>query len=139
MKPFAVAVSRQGRISLLLLSFFTMILGATVPARALTYTYVGSAFSVADCEVHTGYSAPPCTDGSITASVTFTGIAPGSSGNFGTSDISSFSMTATPIGSLNNSNYWGATIIMSGGQIYNWMLTGCVDSSADTLCVGAGR
>jgi hypothetical protein len=61
---------------LLLLSFLAVIFaGMCMPAQALTYTYVGPAFSITDCQTYVG--TPPgynCVDGDVSGSVTFTGI-----------------------------------------------------------------
>lgn len=114
----------------LLIALFAGI--AARPAQALTYTYVGPAFDVAQCISHYG-SSPPCTGGSVTGSVTFTGVPSGYSGNvhYWAGSLQSWNLNASGgIGSLNTSNYiTSGTFNLSGGQIVGWNFQAFVNSS----------
>jgi RHS repeat-associated protein len=91
------------------------------PARALTYSYVGPAFDPTQCW-YTGYTTtPPCNAGSVTGSITFTGVSSSYSGVVNAGSVSSWNLTASGIGSLGPSNLnsiWG--FALSNGQLIGW-------------------
>ena len=126
MREFATqmisAAHKNGRnIPLLLVSLFTLIFAGigVPPAQALTYTYAGPAWNTATCATYWGAGAT-CISGSISASVTFSGIAPGYSGTAHKADVSSWSTDAPGIGSLDSgSNFMttGSRFTFTSGQI----------------------
>src|SRR5271155_2358359 len=71
-------------------------------AQVQKYDYTGPDFDIPTCESITGLTAPPCTNGSITASFTFDGVADGYTGNVPLSQVSSWNMNASGVGSMSN-------------------------------------
>lgn len=119
--------SRRDR-GLMLLSFL-MLIFATIgapSAQALTYAYTGPAFSVSECEAELSKGSPPCTDGSITASFTLTGIASNYSGPVRKASVSSWVMNADGIGNLNTGNYLSTSFLLylSNGVVQSWSFQG---------------
>src|SRR5271154_2711430 len=97
------------------------------PAQSQTYEYVGPPWDIPTCESITGQTAPPCSNGSVTASVTFKGVASGYSGTVPSSKIASYALNANGggIGSLSDIsllNTTGSTFTLSSGQITAWTL-----------------
>lgn len=134
MKAAISAARNYGRnIGLPLLFLLTLIFaGIGAPsAQALTYTYTGPAFDVSQCHTYTSFGSPPCVGGSITGSVTFTGIPAGYSGSAHTWDVASWTINASGgIGNLNTSNYLStASFYFSGGQVLYWTFQAFQDSS----------
>jgi hypothetical protein len=114
------------------LLFAAILFARIVPAAAQvqTYHYTGPAYSASFCESYTGLGSPPCVSGSLTASMTFTGVPAGYSGPVGSNQVVSWSMNANGVGSLNTSNYLntGATgFTLTNGQITSWAFAGAAD------------
>lgn len=121
----------------LALVIFTLILfGISAPsARALTYSYVGPAFDSTQCYMAGYTTSPPCTDGAVTGSITFTGVPTGYTGNAGFFNVESWNLDAAGIGSLNTSNIfngWG--FVFSNGELLNWHVQ-AFDSSPSSLVI----
>ena len=136
-----ISASRRTKRNLpfLLASLFILIfagMGAP-PAQALTYSYTGPAFDTAQCHTHTGYSIPPCTGGSINASFTLTGIASNYSGVVHKASVSSWTMDASGIGSLNQGNYLNTSfnIDFSSGVVRSWSFQGYTASTTYTTAI----
>jgi len=103
------------------------------PAQALTYTYIGPAFNVSQCIYYT--SIPGCTNGSITGSVTLTGIPSGYTGTVPASSFSSWNFTAGAIGSVSSgANYmnYSSNLYLNSGQVSSWSIQALYDSSFDS-------
>jgi RHS repeat-associated protein len=119
---------------LLLLAFIFLANTGTASAQSQTYTYIGPAWSISQCEGQ-GFTAPPCIDGSVTGSVTFTGVPDGYSGTVNASNVASFEFDATSVGSLNDSNYVESnTYYLNSGNITGWQVQ--VASSASSALYG---
>ena len=125
--------SLQRLLRCLAWSLFALVgAGIYKPAHALTYIYTGPAFDLSQCIYNYG-SAPPCVDGSITGSVTLTGIPAGYSGTISSSDVSSFTFTASGLGTLTDSNFINAfSIGLSSGEVTGWGIQVVEDSADDT-------
>jgi hypothetical protein len=102
-------------------------------AQVQTYDYTGPAFSIPDCE--TLYStSPPCTNGSITASFTLTGVTDNFTGTIPISQVSAWSMTASGVGSMSDGSS-GVTLTggvgfgFTNGQILSWGPSGQISPS----------
>jgi len=117
--------TRGTHAGILLASLLVLIVAVLISpaAQALTYSYVGPNFDVSQCTSHTGFTAPPCVGGSITGSVTFTGVPTGYSGSvhFWAGSIEAWNLNASGIGSLSTSNFINSgTFDMSSGVITDW-------------------
>ena len=109
----------------LLVLIFTGIGGR--PAQALTYYYTGAAWDVPTCVYYFGAYAP-CLDGSITGSVTLTGV-PSNYTGWAYSSVSSWSLDASGVGSLGTGNILLAgDFYLSSGQIVYWTFEGQYDN-----------
>jgi YD repeat-containing protein len=105
-------------------------LGQPDPAAAQvqTYYYQGPAFDIATCESLTGQTAPPCTNGSVSASVTLPAPA-GYTGSFNETQVLSWSMSASGVGSLSaGDDLFPGHFALLNGQMATWEMQGQLDA-----------
>src|SRR5579863_4408543 len=125
-----------------LLLFSLLVFAITVtgskPAQALTLTYVGPAWDTSACAVHFSPSSG-CQNGSLTGSVTFSGIADDYSGMIYTTPITSWNMSGGGVANLSSaSNYLQqGTFSFYQGIPSSWVLTLWQDASHSYPGIGS--
>src|SRR5579859_2233121 len=123
-----------------LLCAFLILLCAGIsakPARALTFSYIGPAWDIGECEYDFEVSAPPCTSGSLTGSITFSGISGSYSGHVYPGSIASWSFNGSGVASLGTGDWFSAAtdIYITSGQISAWDIAAYQDSSYDAPAI----
>ncbi|MFZ3326176.1 MAG: DUF6531 domain-containing protein [Methylocella sp.] len=135
--------SMAGRMlrSLALAAFAAALFAHPGPAAAqATFSYIGPAWSTSECTSATGYSAPPCIDGSLTASVTLN-VGSGYTGHVPQSGIIAYALNGSGVGSLNSLGYLTTSDFdLTSGQISNWLLQALQsDGIANELALGTAN
>jgi RHS repeat-associated protein len=124
-----------GPISLLIL----VLMGAS-PAQALTYTFVGPAWDTSQCQTAFSTTTPPCRDGSVSGSIEFTGVPTGYNGTVDDTYVSTWSLTATGVGSLgpsNVANLWG--FYFNQGQLQGWHMQAWQSATSNPMIETIGN
>ncbi len=114
------------------------IYAAPSSAQVQTYTYMGPAFSLEDCE-DTGLGSPPCIgSGSVNGSVTLFGVPANYTGTITVDNLLSYSLSVSGIGSLSSlSDLDTTSFTFTNGAITGWLFNaGTFPGPFDPIAMG---